>query len=120
MLASACINSGTENITCIQNAPVELALNHRSGMLGGVAGICQRHRYAKEVREAFELWSQHIEARNKTAAAAYRTANLEISRYSSVSPRLAGNNDAQCNLLSAHDSQERKHRQDRVAAVGPS
>jgi hypothetical protein len=28
----------------------------------GVAGIYQRHRYAKEVREAFELWSQHIEA----------------------------------------------------------
>jgi len=41
---------------------VELALNHRSGTFSGVAGIYQRHRYAKEVREAFELWSQHIEA----------------------------------------------------------
>jgi integrase len=50
---------------------VELALNHRSGTFGGVAGIYQRHRYAKEVREAFELWSQHIDAlRNKSAAAA--------------------------------------------------
>jgi integrase len=41
---------------------VELALNHRSGTFSGVAGIYQRHRYAKEVRTAFELWSQHIEA----------------------------------------------------------
>ena len=47
---------------------VELALNHRSGAFSGV--IYQRHRYAKEVREAFELWSQHIEAlTNKKAAA---------------------------------------------------
>jgi len=41
---------------------VELALNHRSGTFCGVAGIYQRHRYLKEVREAFELWSQHVEA----------------------------------------------------------
>jgi hypothetical protein len=39
----------------------ELALNHRSGTFSGVAGIYQLHRYAKEVREAIELWSQHIE-----------------------------------------------------------
>jgi hypothetical protein len=41
---------------------VELALNHRSGTFSGVAGIYQRHRYAREVREAFESWSQHIKA----------------------------------------------------------
>jgi integrase len=41
---------------------VELALNHRSGTFSGVVGIYQRHGYAKEVREAFELWSRHIEA----------------------------------------------------------
>jgi integrase len=41
---------------------VELALNHRSGTFSGVAGIYQRHRYTKEVRDAFELWSNHIEA----------------------------------------------------------
>jgi hypothetical protein len=37
----------------------------------GVAGIYQRHRYAKEVREAFELWSRHIGelTTTKTAAA---------------------------------------------------
>jgi integrase len=50
---------------------VELALNHRSGTFSGVAGIYQRHRYAKEVRDAFELWSQHIETLTaKNAAAA--------------------------------------------------
>jgi hypothetical protein len=35
-----------------------------------VAGIYQRHRYAKEVREAFELWSRHIEALLTEEAAA--------------------------------------------------
>ena len=49
---------------------VELALNHRAGTFSGVAGIYQRHRYAKEVREAFELWSKHIEALTATKAAA--------------------------------------------------
>jgi integrase len=50
---------------------VELALNHRSGTFSGVAGIYQRHRYAKEVRDAFELWSQHIDVltTKKVAAA---------------------------------------------------
>ena len=41
---------------------VELALNHRSGTFTGVAGIYQRHRYSKEVAEAFAIWSLHIEA----------------------------------------------------------
>jgi integrase len=41
---------------------VELTLNHRSGTFSGVAGIYQRHRYAKEVTEAFATWSRHIEA----------------------------------------------------------
>ena len=49
---------------------VELALNHRSGTFSGVAGIYQRHRYAKELREAFGLWSNHIEALIKPQAAA--------------------------------------------------
>ena len=49
---------------------VELALNHRSGSFSGVAGIYQRHRYAKEVREAFALWSQHIEALTSKKAVA--------------------------------------------------
>jgi integrase len=47
---------------------VELTLNHRSGTFSGVAGIYQRHRYAKEVRDTFELWSRHIEASIKAQA----------------------------------------------------
>lgn len=49
---------------------VELALNHCSGTFSGVAGIYQRHRYATEVREAFELWSQYIDALTSKKAAA--------------------------------------------------
>jgi integrase len=49
---------------------VELALNHRSGTFSGVAGIYQRHRYAKEVQDAFALWSQHIETLTTQKAAA--------------------------------------------------
>jgi integrase len=48
---------------------VELALNHRSGTFRGVAGIYQRHRYEKEVWEAFELWSRHIEVLTTDKAA---------------------------------------------------
>ena len=49
---------------------VELALNHRSGTFSGVAGIYQRHRYAKEVAEAFATWSRHIETVTAKKAAA--------------------------------------------------
>jgi hypothetical protein len=49
---------------------VELALNDRTGTFSGVAGIYQRHRYAKEILEAFELWSKHIEALVTAKAAA--------------------------------------------------
>jgi integrase len=50
---------------------VEIALNHRSGTFSGVAGIYQRHRYAKEVAEAFAVWSRHVETltTEKVAAA---------------------------------------------------
>jgi integrase len=49
---------------------VELALNHRTGTFSGVAGIYQRHRYASEVRESFEIWSRHIESLVARKAAA--------------------------------------------------
>jgi integrase len=49
---------------------VELALNHRSGTFSGVAGIYQRHRYAKEVAEAFAVWSRHIETLTTQSAVA--------------------------------------------------
>jgi len=49
---------------------VELCLNHRSGTFRGVAGIYQRHRYAKEVGEAFELWSRHLAVLTQETTAA--------------------------------------------------
>jgi integrase len=49
---------------------VELCLNHRSGTFRGVAGIYQRHRYAKEVKESFELWSKHVDALTTAKAVA--------------------------------------------------
>jgi len=49
---------------------VELALDHRSGTFSGVAGIYQRHRYAKEVAEAFAVWSRHIETLTTQSAVA--------------------------------------------------
>jgi integrase len=36
---------------------IEKALNHK---LKGVMRIYQRHDYAAEIQEAFELWSRHI------------------------------------------------------------
>jgi hypothetical protein len=58
------IGAGASGLQRLGVAPqiVELALNHRAGTFSGVAGIYKRHRYEKEVREAFELWSEHIEA----------------------------------------------------------
>lgn len=44
------------------NIPDLLFIKGSWGTFSGVAGIYQRHRYAEEAREAFELWSQHIEA----------------------------------------------------------
>lgn len=44
----------------IQLPVVERCLNHVSGSFGGVAGIYQRHNFAKEKVLAFEAWSSHV------------------------------------------------------------
>ncbi len=41
---------------------VEAVLNHVSGHKAGVAGVYNRATYAKEKREALDLWAAHIEA----------------------------------------------------------
>ena len=41
---------------------VERVLNHRTGTLGGVAGIYNRFAYRPEMAEALERWAQHIES----------------------------------------------------------
>lgn len=40
---------------------VEAALNHVSGAKAGVAGVYNRSLYAKEKREALDLWASHVE-----------------------------------------------------------
>ncbi|WP_245321384.1 hypothetical protein [Bradyrhizobium sp. NAS96.2] len=41
---------------------VEAILNHVSGHRAGVAGVCNRARYAAEMREALERWAEHVAA----------------------------------------------------------
>jgi integrase len=40
----------------------EAVLNHRSGTLGGLAGIYNRYRYLDEKRAALDAWAAHIDA----------------------------------------------------------
>ena len=40
----------------------EAVLNHRSGTLGGLAGIYNRYQYLDEKRAALEAWAKHVEA----------------------------------------------------------
>jgi integrase len=44
----------------VQPHIVEAVLNHVSGHKAGVAGIYNRSAYAKEKREALELWANHL------------------------------------------------------------
>jgi hypothetical protein len=41
---------------------VEAVLNHLSGHRAGVAGVYNRAAYAKEKREALDLWASHVSA----------------------------------------------------------
>ena len=40
---------------------VEKLLNHVSGTFSGIVGVYHRYDYAKEMREAVELWQKHIQ-----------------------------------------------------------
>ncbi len=39
---------------------VEAVLNHVSGARAGVAGVYNRASYAREKREALDLWAAHV------------------------------------------------------------
>ena len=47
---------------CVLPHIVEAILNHVSGHRAGVAGVYNRARYATEMREALQRWTQHVEA----------------------------------------------------------
>jgi len=40
---------------------IEACLNHKSGVISGVAGVYNRHEYAEEMREALDAWSKKLE-----------------------------------------------------------
>ena len=39
---------------------IERVLNHVSGSFGGIVGVYQRHTFEKEMREALDLWGNHV------------------------------------------------------------
>lgn len=51
------------NLAILRVAPhiIEAVLNHKSGIVSGVAAIYNRHAYLDEKREALELWARKIE-----------------------------------------------------------
>ena len=50
---------------------IEAVLNHKSGIVSGVASIYNRHAYVNEKREALQTWADRVTeltAREKTVA----------------------------------------------------
>lgn len=45
---------------------IEKVLNHRSGIISGVAAVYNRYGYEKEKREALAQWASHLECLTKT------------------------------------------------------
>jgi hypothetical protein len=45
----------------VQPHVIEAVLNHRSGVIRGVAATYNRFNYAAEMRAALELWGEHVE-----------------------------------------------------------
>lgn len=45
----------------VQPHVIEAVLNHKSGIVSGVAAVYNRHAYTQEKREALVKWSDHIE-----------------------------------------------------------
>jgi integrase len=44
----------------VQPHVIEACLNHRSGVIRGVASVYNKHNYADEKREALALWAEHV------------------------------------------------------------
>src|SRR6185312_10304174 len=72
----------------IQPQVIEAVLNHKSGIVSGVAAIYNRHAYQDEKREALEKWSeklsQIVKAENSLTTAAWQ--NLPPSSASETIP----------------------------------
>jgi integrase len=53
-MASGCARLG------VQPHVIESCLNHRSGVIKGVASVYNRYSYASEKREALALWGEYV------------------------------------------------------------
>ncbi|MBW3096239.1 tyrosine-type recombinase/integrase [Pseudohoeflea coraliihabitans] len=73
------------NMAMLRVAPhiIEAVLNHKSGIVSGVAAIYNRHAYLDEKREALELWAKKIGELTRTTSST--TNALPASPLSSAS-----------------------------------
>jgi hypothetical protein len=42
---------------------VEKVLNHKSGIISGIAAVYNRYGYEAEKRKALEIWAKHIQTK---------------------------------------------------------
>ncbi|MGB3878237.1 MAG: tyrosine-type recombinase/integrase [Shinella zoogloeoides] len=57
----------------VQPHIIEAVLNHKSGIVSGVAATYNRHAYLDEKREALEIWSRYVEKITEAPLSASRT-----------------------------------------------
>ncbi|NRG17570.1 tyrosine-type recombinase/integrase [Rhizobiales bacterium] len=74
------------NMAMLRVAPhiIEAVLNHKSGIVSGVAAIYNRHAYLDEKREALELWAKKVEELVVTT----QTTNLGIGNGQKPTPTI--------------------------------
>ena len=63
----------------IQPHIIEAVLNHKTGIVSGVAATYNRHAYLDEKREALELWAKKVEEMTSCSA-----SNAEVKLATSL------------------------------------
>lgn len=62
----------------VQPHVIEAVLNHKSGIVSGVAAVYNRHSYTQKKREALVKWADHVEG----LVNANRGNNREVLHFS--------------------------------------
>lgn len=77
------------NMAMLRVAPhiIEAVLNHKTGIVSGVAATYNRHAYLDEKREALELWAKKVEEMTKTKSSA-TSALLTSPKYLGSNPAI--------------------------------
>ena len=60
----------------IQPHIIEAVLNHKTGIVSGVAAVYNRYAYVDEKREALERWADHVEKITTLCVATSRTVSM--------------------------------------------